>query len=202
MGLHTGEPAVGDEGYLGLDVVRAARLCAAGKGGHILLSETTRALVGNQLPEGVSVPDLGERQLKDFQPEHIFELSVDGRSAGYKSPKAPKPQSRSDDLSARFEQRIQSYVESQLERAFGGTGEPGEPPQAPVLPTRLALSGLGIAFVALALLVLLDRARGGARQARFLSLRMPSTSAVIAKAMPRATITARIGRSSKARPPK
>jgi class 3 adenylate cyclase len=34
MGLHTGEPTVGDEGYLGLDVVRAARISAAGHGGH------------------------------------------------------------------------------------------------------------------------------------------------------------------------
>ena len=59
MGLHTGEPSVGDEGYLGLDVVRAARICSAGHGGQILLSETTRALLGNDLPEGVAVVDLG-----------------------------------------------------------------------------------------------------------------------------------------------
>jgi len=59
MGLHTGEPAVGSEGYLGLDVVRAARLCTAGKGGHVLLSDTTRALVGASLPEGVSIFPLG-----------------------------------------------------------------------------------------------------------------------------------------------
>jgi class 3 adenylate cyclase len=155
MGLHTGEPHVGDEGYLGIDVVRAARIAAAGHGGQILVSETTRALLGNQLPDGVAVHDLGEQTLKDIQHEHIFELSVDGPSAGYKTPAAPTAQSRSDDLSARFEQRIQSYVESQLERAFGGGGEAGEPPQPPVLPTRLALSGLGIAFVALALLALL-----------------------------------------------
>ena len=55
MGLHTGEPAVGSEGYTGLDVVRAARLCTSGAGGHVLLSDTTRALVGSALPEGVSV---------------------------------------------------------------------------------------------------------------------------------------------------
>ena len=40
MGLHTGEPTVGDEGYVGLDVVRAARICSAGHGGQILVSET------------------------------------------------------------------------------------------------------------------------------------------------------------------
>src|SRR5436309_1771519 len=65
MGLHTGEPSVGDEGYLGLDVVRAARICSAGHGGQVLLSETTRALLGNDLPEGASVVDLGQKPLKD-----------------------------------------------------------------------------------------------------------------------------------------
>src|SRR5215467_4709253 len=54
MGVHTGEPHVGEEGYLGMDVVRAARISAAGHGGQILISETTRALLGNQLPEGVA----------------------------------------------------------------------------------------------------------------------------------------------------
>ncbi len=75
MGLHTGEPTVGDEGYLGLDVVRAARISAAGHGGQILLSETTRALVGNDLPDGVSVHDLGEQNLKDIQHEQVYELA-------------------------------------------------------------------------------------------------------------------------------
>ena len=79
MGLHTGEPALGSEGYLGLDVVRAARLCTAGSGGHVLLSETTRALVGSSLPEGVSIFPLGERRLKDIdEPERVFELEIDG----------------------------------------------------------------------------------------------------------------------------
>jgi class 3 adenylate cyclase len=79
MGLHTGEPAVGSEGYLGLDVVRAARLCTVGQGGQVLLSETTRALVGSSLPDGVSVHTLGERHLKDIdEPERVFELDIEG----------------------------------------------------------------------------------------------------------------------------
>ena len=76
MGLHTGEPTVGEEGYLGMDVVRAARICSAGHGGQILLSETTRALVGNDVPDGVVVRDLGEAHLKDIQHERIFELAL------------------------------------------------------------------------------------------------------------------------------
>lgn len=79
MGLHTGEPAVGDEGYLGLDVVRAARICTAGQGGHVLLSETTKALLGSSLPDGVSVHPMGERRLKDLdEPERVYELVIDG----------------------------------------------------------------------------------------------------------------------------
>src|SRR4051794_37681120 len=85
MGLHTGEPHVGDEGYLGIDVVRAARIASAGAGGQILISETTRALLGNVLPDGVAVLDLGEQHLKDIQHEHIYEVAVDGRSTGYKA---------------------------------------------------------------------------------------------------------------------
>lgn len=75
MGLHTGEPVVGEEGYTGLDVVRAARIAADGDGGQILLSESTRAIVGNDLPEGVGVRELGERTLKDIdRPEPLYEL--------------------------------------------------------------------------------------------------------------------------------
>src|SRR3954469_9465122 len=57
MGLHTGEPAVGDESYLGLDVVRAARICSAAPGGQVLLSETTRALLGSNVPDGAGLRD-------------------------------------------------------------------------------------------------------------------------------------------------
>jgi len=74
IGLHTGEPAVGTEGYVGIDVVRAARLAATGHGGSVLLSETTRALLGSSLPDGVSVHPLGERRLKDRSEEHTSEL--------------------------------------------------------------------------------------------------------------------------------
>jgi class 3 adenylate cyclase len=125
IGLHTGEPHVGEEGYLGLDVVRAARISAAGHGGQILLSETTRALIGNQLPDGVAVHDLGEQHLKDIQHEHIYELTIDGRRVSPRPLKTEGPKSRKsrksrpDEMAERFEERINAYVERQLERAFG-----------------------------------------------------------------------------------
>jgi class 3 adenylate cyclase len=146
MGLHTGEPTVGDEGYLGLDVVRAARISAAGHGGQILLSETTRALVGNDLPTGVAVHDLGEQNLKDIQHERVFELTVDGRPTIPRKLKTEAKDSRVDAMAQRFEDRVHSYVEQQLEAAFTH----GE---APKVPYKLAAGGLGIAF--LSLLVLL-----------------------------------------------
>jgi class 3 adenylate cyclase len=118
MGVHTGEPHVADEGYLGIDVVRAARISAAGHGGQILISETTRALLGNQLPEGVAVHDLGQQHLKDVQHEHIYELTLDGRSLASKPLKTEKPKSHEEDMGDRFAERINAMVERRLESVF------------------------------------------------------------------------------------
>src|SRR5579884_1790539 len=65
MGLHTGEPRIGGDRYVGLGVHKAARIAAAGHGGQVLLSRTTRELVEDELPSGVTLRDLGERRLKD-----------------------------------------------------------------------------------------------------------------------------------------
>jgi predicted ATPase/class 3 adenylate cyclase len=70
MGVHTGEPTATGEGYVGMDVHRAARIAAAGHGGQILVSQTTRDLVG-----GDGLRDLGEHRLKDLPvPERIYQL--------------------------------------------------------------------------------------------------------------------------------
>ena len=126
MGVHTGEPHVGEEGYLGLDVVRAARISAAGHGGQILISETTRALLGNQLPEGVAVHDLGQQHLKDVQHEHIYELTIDGRSLEGRPLKTEKPESGEEDMAARMEQRINAMVEGRLESVFDNLFKKGQ----------------------------------------------------------------------------
>jgi predicted ATPase/class 3 adenylate cyclase len=84
MGLHTGEPALTPSGYVGLDVHRAARISSAGHGGQILLSQTTRDLVENDLPDGVSLRDLGEHRLKDLKrPERIFQVVIQGLPADF-----------------------------------------------------------------------------------------------------------------------
>jgi class 3 adenylate cyclase len=110
MGLHTGEPTVGEEGYLGMDVVRAARICSVGHGGQILLSETTRVLVGNSVPEGVSIRDLGETQLKDVQHERLYELALDDRPTAFPPPRTAPGATAADDLAAEIERRVHEQV--------------------------------------------------------------------------------------------
>ena len=79
MGLHTGEPKVGERRYVGLGVHKAARVGAAGHGGQVLLSRTTRELVEDELPPGVTIRDLGERRLKDVdRPERLSQLVIEG----------------------------------------------------------------------------------------------------------------------------
>ena len=73
MGLHTGEPLRTDEGYVGFDVHRAARIAAAGHGGQVLLSQATADLAG------ADVRDLGLHRLKDLSaPERLFQLGTEG----------------------------------------------------------------------------------------------------------------------------
>lgn len=71
IGIHTGEAAVTAEGYVGIDVVRGARIAAAGHGGQVLLSKSTRELLDGE----VEVRDLGEYRLKDLSaPQRLFQL--------------------------------------------------------------------------------------------------------------------------------
>jgi len=80
MGLHTGTPLLSDEGYVGPDVHRAARIAAVAHGGQVLLSAATAALV-----DGVRLRDLGEHRLKDLSgPERIYQLG-DGEFPRLKS---------------------------------------------------------------------------------------------------------------------
>ena len=79
MGLHTGTPQLVGDHYVGLDVHRAARIAAAGHGGQVLLSQTTRDLAAHALPPGVTLHDLGAHRLKDLhEPEPLFQLVLPG----------------------------------------------------------------------------------------------------------------------------
>lgn len=79
LGLHSGEAVTHGDNYVGKEVHRAARICDAGHGGQILVSERTAALVRDSLPEGTMLVDVGEHRLKDMgAPERLFQLNAPG----------------------------------------------------------------------------------------------------------------------------
>jgi predicted ATPase len=72
MGIHAGTPHVTEEGYVGTEVHKGARIAAAGHGGQVLLSKEARELAE------VEATDLGEHRLKDFaEPVWIFQLGTE-----------------------------------------------------------------------------------------------------------------------------
>ena len=77
MGIHSGDPEVAGDRYVGLAVSRAARVCASAHGGQVLLSSSARALLSDH--DRTALRSLGSYQLKDFgEPEPISQLVVDG----------------------------------------------------------------------------------------------------------------------------
>jgi predicted ATPase/class 3 adenylate cyclase len=95
MGLHSGEPAVHENDYIGMDVHRAARIAAAAHGGQVVLSDATRHLVESRLAADVSLRDLGWHRLKDIEaPEHIYQLVAAGLPDRFPSLKSLGAQTR------------------------------------------------------------------------------------------------------------
>lgn len=83
IGLHTGQPALVGDDYLGYDVHRASRISSSAHGGQVVISDATRQLVGITDNE-ISFSDLGEHQLKDLdRPEHIYQVVADGLPAQF-----------------------------------------------------------------------------------------------------------------------
>jgi class 3 adenylate cyclase len=153
MSLHTGEPVLGEEGYVGIDVVRAARICAAGHGGQVLLSASTAAIVAGRLPEGVAEVEVGEVRLKDIDTaERLFQLEIEGLQRQF-----PPLRTHGEDpldFDARIERDVQQHVEQALARAFS-THPAASPPVPGVEATTIAkLAGVGLLTAAAALLVL------------------------------------------------
>src|SRR5918995_1883820 len=86
MGLHTGEPLVAGDHYVGVDVHRGARIAAAAHGGQALVSERTRELVGDATPGALR--DLGAHRLKDLpEPERLYQLVIDGLPSSFPPPR-------------------------------------------------------------------------------------------------------------------
>ena len=84
IGMHTGEnarpgTAADASDYVGFDVHQAARVASAANGGQVLISSATRTLLGDQVPAGVTLRDLGEHRLKDVPtPDRLYQLVIEG----------------------------------------------------------------------------------------------------------------------------
>ena len=142
MSIHTGEPVVGEEGYVGIDVHRAARICSAAHGGQVLLSATTAALVsGSAMPEGVSKHDLGDVHLKDLdEAERVVQLDIEGLPSSF--PPLRAEQEEPMDFGQRLSQRIRADVERQLEESFAGARDVNVNVHPHVKTTKMAFFGL------------------------------------------------------------
>jgi class 3 adenylate cyclase/DNA-binding NarL/FixJ family response regulator len=88
MGLHTGEPSVAGERYIGLGVHRAARICAAAHGGQLLVSRATYAVLVDEVLPDIAFRDLGEHRLKDIdRSERIYQLAVPDLRSDFPPPR-------------------------------------------------------------------------------------------------------------------
>jgi class 3 adenylate cyclase len=77
MGLHTAEPHLAEDGYVGIGVHRAARICDAAHGGQILVSNATAGIIEDAESTGVDLLDLGEHRLKGLPREQrLFQLTA------------------------------------------------------------------------------------------------------------------------------
>jgi class 3 adenylate cyclase len=86
MGLHSAEPHLDDEGYTGVGVHRAERICSAGHGGQILLSNTTAGIVEDLGLTGIGLVDLGEHRLKGMERlQRVFQVLADGLPSEFPS---------------------------------------------------------------------------------------------------------------------
>jgi class 3 adenylate cyclase len=91
MGLHTAEPHLAEDGYVGIGVHRAARICAAARGGQILVSNATAGIVEDAELRGVELLDLGEHSLKGLsRNQRLFQLTVLELPSKFGPPRTPE----------------------------------------------------------------------------------------------------------------
>ncbi len=83
IGLHRGRPTLTDEGYVGVAVHTAARVCAVGRGGQIVVSQRVREAMKSPLPEGASLRSRGRRRLRGLPGLHpLYEVRAKGVLSG------------------------------------------------------------------------------------------------------------------------
>jgi class 3 adenylate cyclase len=84
IGIHTTEPHLHGDGYVGVGVSRAARICAAAHGGQVVVSNVTAGVIEDQALPGVGLRDLGEYRLKDIpRPERLFQVEAEGLASEF-----------------------------------------------------------------------------------------------------------------------
>jgi class 3 adenylate cyclase len=89
LGLHGGRPTLTETGYVGLAVHTVARICAAGHGGQILLSGTSRAALEGMTPAGVAFRELGSFRLRGLpEPVVLFQVTAADLPADFPPPRA------------------------------------------------------------------------------------------------------------------
>ena len=104
IGLHTGEAIARGDHYVGQEIHRASRICDAGHGGQIVVSQTTAELVRGGLPEGAALAPLGDYRLKDLgQAQRLFQLNAAGLASDF-------PRLRSLDIPTNLPTERSSFI--------------------------------------------------------------------------------------------
>jgi class 3 adenylate cyclase/ABC-type transport system substrate-binding protein len=141
MGLHSGAALLTAGRYIGPEVHRAARICAAGHGGQVLLSQATRDQVAKELVEGQGVRDLGKHRLKDLpRREEIYQLTLPGLLTSF-------PPLRTLDAWPGYRADLVAVL--LLSAALLGLVGLALPSLVPVFPRVMGLGALGVALLIL-----------------------------------------------------
>jgi class 3 adenylate cyclase len=165
MGLHTGEPAMGAEGYVGMDVVRAARIAAAAQGGQVLLSATTHALVAADPVEGVGTIFLGDHELKDI-PDRVpmHQLVIGGLQTRFEAPRIQEAatsepvqiKGRESHISREIEgvvRDLRTSIEQRVADSLAASFRAAEPEAPPPPPARRPADWPHLVFAAAVVLM-------------------------------------------------
>jgi class 3 adenylate cyclase len=95
IGIHTAEPHLAEEGYVGVGVHRAARICDAARGGQILVSNATAGIIEDAELPGVELIDLGEHRLKGLpSKQRLFQLQMAGLPSRFEPPRTADADAR------------------------------------------------------------------------------------------------------------
>ena len=131
IGIHTADPEVGADRYVGVGVHRAARICAAAHGGQILVSNATRELTEDDLTDSVELRELGAFQLKDLErPEQIYQVASPGLPDDF----PPLRTSSADEGVTAFVGREDELADAVAARAVGAEPEEPSTPRTPGRP--------------------------------------------------------------------